>query len=122
MTVRAEVIRLLDEITVLGKRNYADDRPEGEALPHTVVLDGISQTPEHEGDARALAWRHLLQVDLWEDAQVASEVTRDAVINALDGAVITGAFRLRVGNADRIYDPDRRLAHTAITLRTVRLR
>jgi hypothetical protein len=122
MSVRSEVIRLLDAVPELSKRNYADDRPEGEALPYTVVLDGISQTPEHEGDAHALAWRHLLQVDLWEDALVASEATRDAVINALDGSVITGAFRLRVGNADRVYDPDRRLAHTAITLRTVRLR
>ena len=122
MSVRSEVIRLLDEIPALGGRNYADERPEGEGLPHTVVLDGVSQTMEQEGDARTTAWRHLLQVDLWEDATVASEATRDTVIHALDGQQIAGAFRLRVGSADRIYDPDRRLAHTAITLRTVRLR
>ena len=122
MSVRGEVIAILDDITMLGKRNYADERPEGETLPHTVLLDGVSQAPTLSGDSKTLAWSHLLQVDLWEDAGVATEATRDTVIQALDGAVIDGAFHLRVQAADRVFDPDRRLAHTAITLRTVRLR
>jgi hypothetical protein len=122
MSVRSEVIRLLDALPVLGGRNYADEMPEGETLPHTVFLDGISQTPALSGDSRTSAWGHIAQLDLWEDAAVASEATRDAVIEALDGARIAGAFHLQVTAADRLYDPDRRLAHTAITLRTVRLR
>lgn len=115
-TIRAEVIRLLDEVAALGRRNFADERPEGEPLPHTVILDGISQTPELLGDARVLWWRHLLQLDLWEDAAVATQSTRDAVVNVLDGVDITGSFRLRVESANRVYDPDRRLSHTVITL------
>lgn len=122
MSVRSEVIGLLDGIVTLGGRNYADERPEGETLPHAVVLDGITQTAELSGDARTMAWNHVLQVDLWEDAAVATQASRDEVVHALDGAVLAGSFRLRVSSADRVYDPDRRLAHTAITLRTVRLR
>lgn len=122
MSVRSEIIRLLDALPVLGHRNYADERPEGEVLPHTVYRDGTSQTPALAGDSRTTAWGHVAQLDLWEDSAVASEATRDAVIDALDGAQIAGAFHLRVTSANRLYDPDRRLAHTAITLRTVRLR
>lgn len=122
MSVRSEIIRILDTVGILGRRNYADARPEGEPLPHTVVLDGISQAPALLGDNRTMAWRRIGQVDLWEDAAVASQDTQDAVVNALDGAVLAGAFRLRVASADRVYDPDARWAHTAITLEAVRLR
>lgn len=123
MTVRADIITLLDTVSTLGKRNYADEKPQGETLPNTVILDGVSQAPGLSGDSRTLAWNHLLQVDLWEDAAVSSEVTRDAVVNVLDGALLSGkAFHLKVQSVQRLYDPDPRLAHTAITLKTTRLR
>jgi hypothetical protein len=122
MSVRSEIIRLLDTVSILGGRNYADTRPEGEPLPHTVMLDGISQAPALIGDNRTMAWRRIGQVDLWEDAAAASQSTQDAVVNALDGAAVAGSFRLRVASADRVYDPNTRWAHTAITLEAVRLR
>lgn len=121
-SVRSEVVRLLDAVMMLGGRNYADERPEGETLPNTSILDGISQTPALKGDRRTMAWDHQLQIDLWEDAAAAAESTRDAVINALDGVDIAGAFHLQVTSANRVYDPDPRLSHTVITLGTVRLR
>lgn len=122
MSVRSELIRILDTVSILGGRNYADARPEGEPLPHCVVLDGISQAPALMGDNKTLAWRRMGQVDLWEDAAVASQSTQDAVVNALDGAAVAGSFRVRVASADRVYDPDARWAHTAITLEAVRMR
>lgn len=122
MSIRSEVIAILDGIGMLGHRNYADEKPVGETLPNTVVMEGVSQNPALSGDSRTTAWAHILQVDLWEDAVVASETSRDLVINALDGAQINGAFHLKVDSVARLYDPEPRLAHTAITLRTVKLR
>ena len=120
MSVRSEIIRLLDPL--FDRRVYADERPEGEPLPHAVVLDGISLAPSLVGDARVMYWRHAAQVDLWEEAATATQSTRDAVVNALDGVDIAGSFRLRVEAADRVYEPDRRLSHTAITLACMRRR
>lgn len=116
MSVRSEVIRLLDVVTVLGNRNFADERPEGEALPHTVVLDAITFNNQLLGDGRVMYWRHIAQVDLWEDAAAASQTTRDAVVAALDGQPVTGSMKLRVESAARVYEPDRRLAHTVISV------
>ena len=116
MSVRSELIRLLDAIPQLGGRAYADERPEGEALPHCVVIDQISMNPQLSGDGRSIYWRHTTQVDLWEDAAVASQETRDAVVAALDGQRIDGSLSVRVEGADRVYEPDRRLSHTVISV------
>lgn len=120
MSVRSEVIRLLDAVTQLGGRNFADERPEAETLPCTVTLDGIGFNHALMGDSKVMFWRHVAQVDLWEDAATASQATCDAVVVALEGQPVTGSMRLRVDSAVRVYDPDRRLAHTAITLGCVR--
>ena len=123
MSVRSEIVRLLDGVTELGKRNYADQRPEGEAMPMTIVLDGLSESVGLAGDSgRVMHWKRLCQVDLWEDAEASSLATIDAVKNVLDGARIVGAFHLHVTSSDRIYDPDPRLVHTAITCTVVRPR
>ena len=122
MSVRSEIVRILDAVPILGGRVYADERPADEPLPHAIVLDGVTFNPALAGDARSQAWRQGTQVDLWEDRDEASEVTRDAVIEALDGAQIDGAFHLRVTGAPRLHDPDQRLAHTTILLEVVRLR
>lgn len=116
MSVRSEIIRLLDTVIALGERNFADERPEAEALPHSVVLDAISFNNQLTGDGQVMYWRHTAQVDLWEDAATASQATRDAVVAALDGQRVAGSMRLRVESADRVYEPDRRLAHTVISV------
>lgn len=120
MTVRAEVIRLLDGVSILGGRAFADERPEAEPLPHAVVLDAIAVAPALAGDGRAMFWGHLVQVDLWEDAAVASQVTSDAVVAALNGVPINGSLRLKVESANRVYEPDQRLAHVVIQVRARR--
>lgn len=114
MSVRSELVRLLDD--VVGGRVYADERPEGEALPHCVILDQIALNPQLSGDGRAIYWRHTVQVDLWEDAAAASQATRDAIVLALDGQRIDGSLSVRVESADRVFEPDRRLAHTVINI------
>lgn len=120
MTVRAEIIHLLDGVSMLGGRAFADERPEAEPLPHAVVLDAISVTPALAGDGRAMYWGQLVQVDLWEDAAAASQVTSDAVVSVLNGVPISGSLRLKVESANRVYEGDRRLAHTVIQVRARR--
>lgn len=120
MSVRSEIIRLLDGVDALGERNFADERPEAESLPHCVVLDAITFTDQLLGDGRVMYWRHTAQVDLWEDAATASQATRDAVVAALDGQRVSGSMHLRVESADRVYEPDRRLSHVVINIACAR--
>lgn len=122
MTIRSEIIALLDGVVALGNRNYADKAPENEPKPHTRVLDQIAESPALKGDARTLARRRQVQVDLWQRAADDDGALSTTVQNVLDGASIPSALRLSVNSANRVYDPDFELSHTVITLETVRLR
>lgn len=122
MTIRSEITALLDTVPALGKRNYADRAPENEPKPYTRVLDQIGEVADLRGDAKVLARRRQIQVDLYERAAEADDSLSTLVQNTLDGASIASALRLSVNSANRVYEPDFDLSHVVITLETVKLR
>lgn len=122
MTVRSEVIGLLDGVVALGQRNYADQAPEGEPRPYTTTLDHIGQTPQLKGDARTLARRRLGQVDLWIDADADDGSVARQVEDALDGARLTAGLRLSVTASRRLPEADFGLSHFVFDWETTVLR
>ena len=117
MTVRAEIIAILDPF--LDARVYTDEVPEDTPMPYAALLDDISFVPTLKGDARAMAWRRLIQVDLWETAADESEDLHEDILGALDGAQVTGGTHLSVQSSIRAYEPDPKYVHRALTIEVV---
>lgn len=122
MTVRSEVLLLLDSVTALGKRNYADRAPENEPRPYTVVLDHVGQSPQLKGDARTMARRRLFQIDLWENAADDNGVLAATVENLLDGAKLSASLGLAVTESRRLPEPNFGLSHFVFDCETTLLR
>lgn len=122
MTLRSEVVGLLDSVTSLGGRNYADEAPDAEQLPYTVTRDWIGESIALLGDSRTQALRRMLQVDLWQEAALDDGSVPAAVVSALDGQALLAGLRLRVQGSQRTFESDTKLAHHSLTLEVVRLR
>lgn len=121
MTVRSEFVRLLDP--VVGERLYADEVARGGmTYPYIGVLDHLSEVPATKGDGRTTAKRRTVQVDLWQLAEDEDAGLLTAVENALDGVRIDGAYAVAVTSSFRIYDPDPKVVHHAITCSVARPR
>lgn len=121
MSIRSEFVRLLDP--VFGSRVYADAvAPGGLAYPYAGVLDHLSEVPAIKGNGRALAHRRLVQVDVWQLAEDEDPLLLDAVHDALDGVRVDGAYAVAVQSSNRVYDPDPKVAHHAITCSVARPR
>jgi hypothetical protein len=116
VSVRSEVIALLDAVGDLGGRNYADAAPEGLDLPYTVMIDWQAVTIGMQGDAQTSWWRNQMQVDLWEERSSDSDHLRNEVRDALDGKRLVAGLRTRVRSAIRVPDPNYDLVHTAFTV------
>lgn len=122
MTVRSDVIALLDGVSALGQRNYADEAPEVETKPYSVVFDLVGEGVALRGDARVMARRRQLQVDLWQLAAEDDGSLAIAVEDALDGVAIGSGFHVTVNGMARSYDREFEMTRTVLTLETVRLR
>lgn len=117
MTTAADVKAVLDAATGLG---LAAVFREGEVLdetafPYVSILDPVSDAPALSGDARTLAYRRLLQVDLWQDAEEVDDTLVDRVVAELDGARPEGSYPVRLVDVVLVPEPDR-VVHHAITL------
>ena len=122
MTIRDEIIALLDTVPALGQRNYSDNAPDNVVSPYTVYKDTISQTSGLDGDAHVFWWKWMGQVDLWFALSTEDETLLDSVVNALDNAPLSAGRGLAVQSALRVSDPLYDAGHTAITLGAVRAR
>lgn len=121
MTVRSSVVALLDPL--FTNRVSADNEPRGGmTFPYVLVFDHVSENPALRGDERTMAWRRTLQVDLFQTMAAESATLLDQVLGALDGAKITGAWRLRVVGSTRTPDPDPAVVHHVVTCSVARPR
>lgn len=122
MTVVATVKALLDPI--LGGRVYRDEHPEDPnvAWPYANVRDDVSRNPAVRGDQRTVAWTRLVQVDVWQRAEAEDDGLLDTVLAALDGAEPPGRdLLIQVDASQRLYEPEARIVHHAVTLRVATL-
>lgn len=116
MTILAQVKALLDPVDPLTEVYRAGWVPDDAALPYAVILDPISNAPALHGDARTLARRRLVQVDLWQAEANEDDSVVDDVIAALDGKRIT-AGRILVQDSVLVPDEtDADVVHHALTL------
>lgn len=126
MTIRNEVIALLDTVGALADRNFSDRAPESVSVasgPYTVFKDDISRTPGLEGDAQTLWWKWMGQVDYWFSLTGEDQALIDTIAHTLDGArLVDSGLRLRVTTVNRVTDALYDTGHTALTLITVRPR
>lgn len=114
MTVRSEFVRLLDP--VFNGRVYADVTARGGlGYPCAGVIDHVTQSPAIKGDGRALARRRTVQVDVWQLAEEEDAEVVRAVEESLDGVRIEGAYAVAVQSSARVYDPDPKVVHHALT-------
>lgn len=121
MTIRADVVALIDPF--LEGRVAADDEPRGGmAFPYALVMDHLSEGPALRGDRRAMAWRRTVQVSVFQTQAEEDPDILDAILDALDGATITGAMHLSVTGSTRVPDPEPGTVHHAITCSLARPR
>lgn len=125
MTLGGEIKGLVDGAgTTLTQTYRAGHVPDDAALPYASFLDPIADVPALSGDARTLARRRTVQVDVWTDEGVAADTIIDAVVAALDGAEVPSGIRLRVIDVVLVPGPEAEedIVHHAITVQTPRLR
>lgn len=122
MSLRSETVAAVRTVAEIGRAVFADEYPEGEQPPYVVVRDRISEAPALTGDSKAMAFRRLIQLDLWEFWDVATDALPDAIVGVLDGLSTQAGTRLRLQGSTRVQDPDLDLVHTTFTFEVVRLR
>lgn len=121
MSIRSEVVRLLDP--VFNGRVYGDQVARGGlAYPYAGVLDHVTEAAAVKGDGRVLAWRRMVQVDVWQRAGEEDPNLLTAVVDAVDGVRVEGAYAVAVQSSTRTMDPDPDVVHHAITCSVARPR
>lgn len=110
--------------TALTQTYRAGHVPDDAALPYASFLDPISDVVALQGDARTLARRRSVQVDVFTDEGADADAIIDALVDALDGASTTSGLRLRVVDVVLVPGPEAEedVVHHAITVTTPRLR
>jgi len=124
-TLGGEIKALVDGAGTTLTQTYRDGHiPDDAALPYASFLDPVSDVIALQGDARTLARRRSVQVDIWSDEGTAVDVIIDAVVDAIDGAAVTEGLRLRVIDVVLVPGPEAEddIIHHAITVSTPRLR
>lgn len=121
MTIRSTVVSLLDPL--FSGRVSSDDEPRGGMeFPYALVMDHLTESVALRGDRRAMAWRRVVQVSVFQRTPNESHALVDSVLAALDGAAVPGAWHLRVTLSTRVSDPDPKVVHHAITCDVARPR
>ena len=123
MTTGGDVKVILDTVAGLTAVYRQAWVPDGAVLPYASWLDPISNVPALTGDARTLARRRAVQVDLWQDQAAEDDTLLARTIDALDGAKTPGG-RLRVIEAVLVPGPeeDAGIIHHAITVTRAEVR
>ncbi len=123
VSIGAEVKTLVDT-TAVTETYRAGYVPDSAAFPYASFLDPVSDAVALEGDAQTLGRRRLLQVDLWQREAAFDPALVDAVVQAIDGAKIASAFRLKVTDVQGLPpDPGDQadIIHHALTVSAARL-
>lgn len=120
MTTTADVKALLDPIEGLTETYREAWVPDDAAFPYASILDPVSNAPALSGDARTLARRRLIQVDLWQSEADEIDGLVDTITAALDGTAMTSGGRLRVIEVVLIPE-DEDVVHHAFTLSWARV-
>ncbi len=116
MTVRSEIVAVLDAVTPLGERVFADTPPEDTPYPCAAVLVDQAEFPMLSGDAQTDWWRQTGQVSVWQTIEDEDATLVAAVRAALDGLKVEAGLRVRVSGIVRFPDPDYPIVQHAITL------
>lgn len=114
-TILGQVKTLLGAVDALDEVYRSGWVPDRAPFPYAVILDPISNPPALSGDARTLARRRLLQIDLWQTAANEDDSLVDDVVTALDGVRVE-AGRLKVQDTVMVPDDDPETVHHAVTL------
>lgn len=121
MTIRSSVVALLDPL--FSGRVSSDDEPRGGmTIPYALVMDHLTEAPALRGDRRAMAWRRVVQVSVFQWMAEEDPTLMDGVLAALDGASIAGAWHMRVDSSTRVADPNPKVVHHAVTCSVARPR
>lgn len=113
--------KALVDATAVTMTYRSGEVPDDAVFPYASILDPVGDAPALEGDARTLAFRRLLQVDLWQTIEGEDVTLLEDLIDVLDGAPLADGFRLRVSDANVIPE-ENEIVHHAITVSAVRLR
>lgn len=125
MTLGGEIKALVDGAgTALTETYRAGHVPDDAALPYASFLDPVADAIALQGDARTLARRRVVQVDIWSDEDMAVDAIIDSVTDAIDGVKTASGLRLRVVDVVLVPGPEAEedVVHHAITVSTPRLR
>jgi hypothetical protein len=121
VSVRSEFVRLLDP--VFNGRVYADEVARGGMdYPYAGVIDHVTEAVAMKGGGRVMAWRRLVQVDVWQRTGTEDPDLLTAVVDALDGVRVEGAYAVAVQSSLRTTDPDPGVVHHAVTCSVARPR
>lgn len=110
--------------TALTQTYRSGHVPDDAVLPYASFLDPVADVIALQGDARTLARRRTVQVDVWTDEGADADAIIDALVDALDGANVASGLRLRVVDVTLLPGPEAEedIVHHAITVQTPRLR
>lgn len=115
MSVRSDLVALVNAVSAVTGRVYADTAPPTAAYPMVTVDAVQDRSIALAGDARTIKWRFYAQVHVWVTQAADDGSVADAVIAAIDGAQVSApGRRCRVTGAPRIADPEPGLAHYAV--------
>lgn len=107
----------LPELT--GKIWRREHLPDEVPLPYVTIFDGIADTPVLHGDARGLGWMRLVQVDVWQESLLATDLLVARVINVVDGLAMQqgpfGFMTSSVQSTTKVPDEEPGIDHVAIT-------
>lgn len=115
---------VLDDLGTLTAVYRQAHVPDDAVFPYASFLDPISDSPVLSGDARTLARRRVIQVDLWQDEDDEDDDLLDSVVNSIDGSRASGGLTFRVQDVSLVPGPeeDQGIVHHAITVGLPRLR
>ncbi len=121
MSIRSSVVALLDPL-FSGRVSADDEARGGMTIPYALVMDHLTENPVLRGDRRAMAWRRVVQVSVFQWMATEDPTLIESVQNVLDGATIAGTWHLRVDSSTRAADPNPKVVHHAVTCSVARPR
>lgn len=108
---------------VSGRVFRADKVPESPTYPYVTFTDAVSMVPALDGDCATMARARLVSVDLWQKSKDEDPLMPERLVNALDGAALSGAsqhvYGCKVTDCVRLDDPDDSIVHHALSVRPV---
>lgn len=121
MSIRSEATAVLDPI--FEGRVTADEVPKGGlGFPYCRFIDNITENDIMRGDARSMASRRTVQVDVYQTLEDETDDIVDRVRDNLDGHAAQAGLRFVWTNTVRLPDNEANLVQHSLDFGIVRLR